>query len=415
MLLFVIWPFGSLLYSFFKETNSKSSYLIYYLFFILFAYHMDLISKSDSSDFLVLSTYFLNHSFSWSEINNYLTLILIAPTGLDRYSYVNILSFITHSFSNNPHVFFAVAAVPCAYFFLKTMRFFTSDSFFNPKRFTPLFLLLCAFFIQSIAPVGIGNPRWITAAWISCYFLFTLYLGNYVKFKKKWYHIAYFVPLLFTPFIHPSFWFFIAVSVIIYFIPKSIHFGLILSFVSIALSFVIYNALIPIFTTGGFLDASTYEWSSVYAAEGNDNWFSYENTRGAYNLTGKFEMLQHYFFCIVPYLIYRFKRKNILNDKNIKSFFLFYLYYTCFVGLFWEVPSLGKRFFLIQIVMSCYLWLKMVYPKHQRWTYVFVFANIMQIYIQIFNNHATMVPISLYFEPLPMLILDFYGSTSIGV
>lgn len=110
LVLFVIWPFAAFLGSLLRPT-SKSSFVIYFLFGILFCWHMDPVGLVRYDDYLGTQRVFLHFKYTMSDVYEKF-LAYITFVGKDKEIYSIFLNAVTRLFSDNYHLFFAIASIP---------------------------------------------------------------------------------------------------------------------------------------------------------------------------------------------------------------------------------------------------------------------------------------------------------------
>jgi hypothetical protein len=180
----VIWPFGGLLLSFKKGFRDYST-LIYILFSAFFGYAYTPSAESDMvryiDDFVRISQLDLN--------------IIINEIGVGSFSdyYIVILSYTVSSFTNNPHVYLAVASLIYAFFYFNCVKLIIQQFPLPETIYSKLLVFVLYFYVPIFF---INGLRFYTGFWVFSYSVIQIFfLGN-----KKCYFL-----LLLTPFIHFSF------------------------------------------------------------------------------------------------------------------------------------------------------------------------------------------------------------------
>lgn len=103
LVLFVIWPFAAFLGSLLRPT-SKSSFVIYFLFGILFCWHMDPKGLVAYDDYIGIRDLFLKYKYTMTDFYDKLWLY-ITFEGKEKELYSVFLNAFTRQFSDNYHLF----------------------------------------------------------------------------------------------------------------------------------------------------------------------------------------------------------------------------------------------------------------------------------------------------------------------
>ena len=180
LILFICWPFGALIATL-NRLKSTTFYVIYFLFCVLFCWHMNPVHLDRYDDLMgIAGTFMFNvipTEVLLQQIQDYFTFSPNAPREL----YINILCWFVHQFSNNPHVFFAVASIPFLIFQTKSFKLITDDNKF--KNGSLLCFLVLFLFMLPRDIITVQNPRFTTALWMSVYAILKFWGEGYRKFK----------------------------------------------------------------------------------------------------------------------------------------------------------------------------------------------------------------------------------------
>ena len=103
LVLFVIWPFAAFLGSLLRPT-SKSSFVIYFLFGIIFCWHMDPKGLVAYDDYIGIRDLFLKYKYTMTDFYDKLWLY-ITFEGKEKELYSVFLNAFTRQFSDNYHLF----------------------------------------------------------------------------------------------------------------------------------------------------------------------------------------------------------------------------------------------------------------------------------------------------------------------
>ena len=156
LVLFVICPFAAFLGSLLRPT-SKSSFVIYFLFGILFCWHMDPKGLVAYDDYIGIRDLFLKYKYTMTDFYDKLWLY-ITFEGKEKELYSVFLNAFTRQFSDNYHLFFAIASVPYLLFSLLSVRKMVTDNEFPLWGFMSLIIILLFVIPRDI--VTVQNPRY---------------------------------------------------------------------------------------------------------------------------------------------------------------------------------------------------------------------------------------------------------------
>jgi hypothetical protein len=333
--IFIIWPFGAFLFSL-KNLKSKSSFLIFFLFCVLFGYTFIAQNKSFDSykyveDFIYTKNYTITNYIS--EIKEYLTF-----ESSIKDIYILTCNFLVSRITNNYHILLGLFAIVFAYFYLKSFRFIVD----RPEFSASAVCYILAFLFTFSNPIfNINGVRFYTAAWIAVYSLFQVIV------KKN--H-RYLLMLGITPFIHISYISLFAV-ITLYLLLKKFEKVWIIAYL---ISFFVTNVAVQ---NIGFL--KEFAPASVQ----NLIWAYTEGTNLSQRL-GEFENLPMYakilysmpnFFLNGLMIIFILNRKKIKSNFDAFPIFVFLLVWMVFVNLTWSIPSFGVRFLWLSIPFLVYL------------------------------------------------------------
>ena len=169
LLMFVLFPFISFLYSL-RRPNSKSSQIIFFLFGMLFAWTMDI--HNSVYDFTRIVAEFYSKNLTTKELLNEISLFFVGESNFKEF-YTAFLNWFVRLFSNNYHAVFLVASLPLLYFMLKSLRLITSDrDNYKPSLYSFVIIVL---FILPFELFEVSNYRFATAAWIAIYSILRLF------------------------------------------------------------------------------------------------------------------------------------------------------------------------------------------------------------------------------------------------
>lgn len=382
VVLFLISPFLSLIYSL-KKMNTKSSYLVFFLFALFYglcfsvaADSGSLIDTSDASRwrfrFENTNIYTLHDFFLYCA--GYFTF-----SGEDiRDLYFATISFFVHRFSDNYHVFFLVLALVFSFFQLKSLRFLTSNPQFN-NGFACL--LLCALFtVNNIS--NIGGMRFWTAAWIGVYSLLELYIN------KRW---SFLVVLFLLPLIHRGF-FFLYPVLLLSLSSKWKGLWTTAYYLSFALSAV---SVYFIRDATSYLPSFLTNMIEAYS----------ENTLSEqYSFTKMFLTTLAQVYVNVLFIVIMHKQSRLL-PQDTDRLYRFTLVFLTIVNFVMPIPSLGVRFIVVSYSLIAVLWLNII--GHSRYSFLVYLMPLFMVrtfYVEVVQLLRFQDPSFFFTNPITLLI-----------
>ena len=231
LILFIISPFVSFLYSL-KNANSKSSYIIYFIFGVIFCWHMEPNPSAHYDDLTGIKERFLTTRVSTHYLQEQINEFFSFSGDGEKEIYEIFLNWLTRQFSDNPHLSFTLASIPFLIFFLKCLKRVTNDPKFN-NSITSLIIL--ALFVLPRDIITVQNPRYCTGMWLVVLAIFIYHLDK----RKK---ILACLMVFSAVFFHSGFWATMAIFIACTFISKFHKISVILFYVSIPFSFLAFDA-----------------------------------------------------------------------------------------------------------------------------------------------------------------------------
>lgn len=340
-ILFFISPIFAFIFSL-RRLNTKSSYIIFFLTAVFFGLAFSVETERgdinlDSAHYrLVFESYVNTTNIEFqSKFKEYLTF----DTNTKDF-FADTLAFYISRFTDNYHLFFASAAVVFSYFSLKSLRFLTSEEKYDNSLYS--LILVYLFLYNQI--FNINGLRFWTAAWLAIYCIFQIYRND----NKRYFFLA-----LLTPFIHGTYFLFIAILIIGFITRKydriwSILFFFSFLFSSFALEFIDYFAqqfsdLLP-----RFIASLIYSYTSE------------ENLNQTWSGLGWIPLIFKYLVNLyLAYTILLFIRHSteIKNNNKTRNLYQFLLIWVTIFNFLLVVPSLGNRFLILSYPLIAYIWL----------------------------------------------------------
>lgn len=399
LVLFCFWPFGAFLYSL-RNAASISSYIIYFLFGVVFCWHMNPTGLDRYDDLMGIMDRVIATNYSWSDICTQAAKYFTFTDETSKELYENFLIFLSKSLSPNPHVFFALASIPYLVFMLKSLRLITTDKKFDTSLYG---LMILALFVMPRDIITVQNPRFTTAVWIAVY-------ATIKFFQEKHPSIKYVLLIAITPLIHSGFWAYLiifAASIVLSRYPKLTIW---LLYISVPFSYLSYDLLTAI--DFSFLPPTLEKWANGYLSEKSYSKFVLnEGGSGFYWVQLGADFLRKTAYLIIPLVLWKYKDAPDVKEKFGKLF-NYYIFFYAFVNFIQFVPVIGGRLLWIVQILSIYLLFKIVYPRHKRLILLLMCTWAYFIFRRYFYGGAvyTSVPLDIFYMPLPNLIADFWGA-----
>lgn len=398
-LFFIIWPFGAFVWSVF-EANKKSSYLIFFLFGILFCWNMAPRETARYDDFLGMVKIFEHSHYNSEEIGNqvekYITFDRDAPKEL----YNNILVWFTKSISNNYHLYFAFASIVYLIFMLGSLKMITDDPKFKICFFSLIILML---FVIPRDLITVQNPRYTTGLWFNIFCTLKYYSAGKVKNRR-----LYPLLILFSPFFHSGMWLYVGLFWGLSLLSKlnfSMRGALVLFYISIPFSYLSYEILAN-YSIDLLPIPDTFKTTfRSYTSEATFNKYNTAGT-GFTWLQNIFDFIKITFYACIPYFLYKYR--NTIKTVHTKHFLTYLFLLGAIVNFIQSVPVLGLRYTYFFQILALYAWYKVVYPRNDKFLLVGLAGWTFYIVNRYFYKGAVSVcvPPDTWFLPAPFMIFQ---------
>lgn len=388
IVLFLISPFLSFLYSL-RTMNAKSSYVIFFLFSILFGlaftvagnrydavYYIDGIFYRMNFEEYVRSSYF-DFANDWREY--------ISFKGDIKDFYFNTIAFGISRVTDNYHVMFAVFAVVFAFFQLKCLSFFTKEKNYQNCIFT---LILALIFTWNQI-FNINGVRFNTAAWIYVYCVFQLFLNN----DKR-----YIVLLLFTPFVHAAFFVYTFFILVVYYLKGFSKFWKVAFVISFFVSSV---STILVKYVGAFLPDVLSDFVDSYTS-GSGEASSIIVTSSISGFLISISSI--YVNFLILWLVIKYQEQE---EKSANSIYSAFLILATLMNFFSPISSLGGRMIMMVYPLLAYVWLMYFGTKKYKWM-IFLFPMVMIITLRTRYQQYRMVTDTSFWFSNPISIMIKY-------
>lgn len=397
ILLYLIWPFGTWLYSL-RHPQYKSSYVIFFLFSLLLCWHMSPISNSSYDDFLGIKDRFESASITTSSLLYELHAFFTMADDSPKEIYEDILTWFVKSFTNNYHFFFLLAAIPIALCQLKSMKRITGDTNFKPTIWG-ICIVIMLIFPRDI--ITTQNPRFATGFWI-CVVSALYFYGS--RCKNWWYLLL----ALMAPLCHAGLMPFVFLLFVSVFVPKDLK---LLKYVALAsIPFSFFDAGIFANISFDFLPGTLNRWVAIYLSdEAYAQFILKEGKAGFWWVDAGFQMLLKFAYIWMTLQIIRHWDKVESNSES-SSIISFYLLLFTFVNFTQFVPEFSTRYYNFLRVFCVYVWFK-TFGLNTKYLSSIKFLMLASSWF-FFNRYGYVIggalsvntPIDIFFMPLPYLI-----------
>lgn len=192
-LLFILWPFGTFIYSL-RCLQSKSSRWIFFL--TCMAFGLCIECKNDTFDMSRITDIF--YSYQNMDFRGLKNIFVDFYNGYgERDLYESVLSWSVNQISSNHHLFWMVASMVYAFFYIKSLCFILDD-----KRFYSCLtgLIVVAMFTLPETIFTVTGLRFWTAGWLAILCTLNIIINRDYK---------YYIIILLTPFIHVTYWIYV--------------------------------------------------------------------------------------------------------------------------------------------------------------------------------------------------------------
>lgn len=404
LMLFLISPFISFVISLI-DPRSKSSYLIFFLFGLIFCWHLNPTHLDRYEDLFGIIDYFEYNNFSTDEILNQIRYYFTFSEYSQKEIYQNVMIWFTKLFSNNYHCFFFLVSIPWLFFFLSSLHKITDNKKFNHSIICYIILFL---FVFPRDIISVQNPRYTTAVWVSIFAT----INYFYKEEYKWFYLLL---ILLTPTIHSGYWFFVILFLLfILFFNKYQNVCFVCFLISLPFSIYGYALMSSIDFTSLPLPPSLAVWIN--------NYLSYENylifivrdgPKGGFYIIGAL----FGYLILISYLMMAFllwKNREYINGNHRDSVFLsFILFLYACVNALQTIPELGGRSLWTIRILIIYFWYKVIYPKYNGVVCFVFFSCFLDIARRYFGSPFqegavySSVPLNIFYDNLFSLIMDF--------
>lgn len=406
LIFFVIWPFGALLHSL-RNIKSKNFLIIYTLFCILFCWNMDVVTRA-YDDLSGIAAIFMETDSSTPTFFKLFTSYITFSPDAPREIYIYFMMWFTRLFSDNPHTFFALCAIPYLFFQVKCFRMFLEDERFISGLMGVLIIFL---FMWPRDIITVQNPRFTTALWLCVYVIMKSFLPS----TRNNMHLLW---LLLAPTIHSSFWIIAPVLLLCIIIGKNIKqtgWLAVLVYVSIPFSFLnseVISANAELLTYLPLSDSLTM-WAMGYLTSEAEA--TQTTGSGFYWVPLFFDVAKTIAYLLVPIAIIQ-KKELLKGNNHISQLISCYLFMFAICNFVRMMPVIGVRLYHFVHILSIYIIFK-VYGMNSKLYFIILFACAWSIFTRYFFGGAVSrcVPLIVFYTPLPYIIFEYWGITKMDI
>lgn len=402
--LFILNPLLGFLYAL-KKPNSRSSYIVFFLFGLIYSWVMDTHIKEYDFTRIIESFYMQDYSTSevWNEIINYFN-----GNSTEKELYRFVLIWFTHLFSDNYHLLFTFAAIPLLFFMLKSLKYITHDKINYSNSFYNLILLLL--FIIPFDIFQVSNFRFATGAWVIIYSTIKIFYDK----NKNYLLLAFIAPL-----IHSGFWFYCFILLIFHLVSANTKLLKFFFYISIPFAFIETDLLSLInFSQLSFLPQSLTKWGDGYLTdEMIDKAGMYRSGSGFYWVEIIFSKLVILSYIIGTHLSIKEIEKGTTSEVvRLKKYFLFFIFFFTITNIIQIVPTLGFRYFLIVKVLFILIWFKLFSHKREKYfLYLILFPTSFFLLLENCRYYYDTLTVDFLYMNVFSLIINNMGITNFTI
>jgi hypothetical protein len=394
-LLFIISPFISFLSSLLKPT-SKTSFVIYFMFGVLFCWHMGAVQGNQYDDYFSIVERFQDSIYTLTDFWNILCDFVTFQTN-EKEVYPILLNAVTRLFSDNSHLYFAIASIPYLLLSLSCVRILVKDKNFPQQGIWALLIIFLFIIPRDILTVQ--NPRYTTAFWLVNFVL----LKYYDRATKNRAH--YLLLLLLTPLIHSGIVPMVLIFIFYLCLPQKYGFIKKLFYISIPFSFFSYSLLSQL--NYSFLPANLSLYVEAHVDEDYYNkYVAHTGSSGFFGVQNLFDNLLYWGYVVITFLMIKWgAHKDYWYGKMFQTLLLLFSL-SNFVRF---IPVIGDRYIWTVQSLVVFLLCKIFYPQKKRVFVFILFLWSFHIFMRWFYRGAgtLLVNGNIYYDNLYTLITDY--------
>ena len=401
LVFFILWPFGSWILAL-RSANTRSSFIIFFLFSLLICWHMSPTGYTDGyDDFLGILDRFFVTNYNDSQIAYDLNAYLSGEDNAPKEMYENVMIWFTKSIvGNNYHFYFLLAALPIAFCQLKCIRRIVLDTRYQANTFYALMIL--ALFIMPRDIVTVQNPRFATGFWVCT-------MSSLAFFCDRRLRLLWAALISISPFFHSAMIIYVALFYAAVIIPKRKTRWLeICAYISIPFMFFDADFFSNIGSSLTFLPSSIQGWAERYMSdEAYAKFVAGEGRAGFWWVSTIFDVAIKGMYILMTLQLIR-NKEAVNANSEAKSFYPVYLMLFSAINMIQFVPVLGGRYYWCLQVYCVFVWFKAFYPTRKKTAKIMLCCwswFIARRYLYFMGGAlAITTPLDLFISPLPYLI-----------
>ncbi len=387
ILLFIFLPFVAFLRSC-CDLRSRSSQIVFVLFFALFGYcHTFSDTRADS-----FRKFELFNNYQAESIGDILSEFM---NGERRDIYEGVLLSLVKQFTDNPHIMMMIVGLVGGLFYMLVVRRITQD---RVMGFSWAIAILLGFIVIDCGIQQMGGIRNFTAYPIAVYSIIRLLIDR----QRVW-----LLGLLAAPLVHFGYIFITITALIIWLIriPNGLmHYAAIVICIgSIFLNTESYSGAIDL-VSGTIENDAISARVSNYGEESVDMEFNKSLTTRLVRINNQLGAC-----FVVALLVYlRRKRTQLLSDDYTERIYHLVLFFVVVSYAMISFSVVGQRFVYVAM-MLLYMLLLNIYQKHREsgirgFIYAMPVVFVIHILWTLYNCYCN-TGLGIYFMPLPVLMM----------
>lgn len=387
-LMFFFWPFGAFIYSL-RSLQSKSSRVVFFL--ICAAFGLCIECKNEEFDMYRITESFLSYRYmNFDELRG---IIIDSINGVGvRDIYEHILYWTVNQISSNEHVFWMIASMIYAFFYLKSLSFILDD-----KRFKSCLMgfMIVLMFTMPQPIFTVTGLRFWTAGWLAIFCVLQIFIRNDYK---------YFLILLLTPFIHVTYWIYVALVPLAFVARLSEKLLIIIFFLSYPFSYLSMSFVSDAINMN-ILPPSLEMVALSYTGDAHLEEFNRQGT-GWFWLSEMFDTILNTYYLVMAYWIV--KHKNMITDKQDKYLLIFILVVYSFANFTLLVPHLGIRYLgFVQILLPL-LWFRVFgLCRYKMFIYMYLIcASFYLIWKRLVMHYSNVLDVDFLYDSSIVMFVD---------
>lgn len=395
IMFFILWPFGAWLYCL-RNPRSRVSYAIFFMFSLLLLWHMAPTNFGDGyHDFLGIKERFDQAHFTTLDIKEECIKFFTFADDAPKEVYEDVLTWFVKQFTDNYHFFFLLAAIPVAFFQLRSLRRVTSDSMFIPGFFGLIAMIMM---ILPRDMVATQNPRFTTGFWLAVFC--SLYCFSEKKIKLK-----YILPLLLLPAIHGGLWPCLIMTLVFLIIPKNIKVLKLIAIITIP--FVFIDPQIVSYFDFSILPDS-FSWiERGFSEENYAIRILHEGRAGFWWVDAFFTWGLKITLLCMAIMLFR-NEKAVHKNTESHNFYSFFLFSFAYINLMQFFPEAGNRYYGMWKIFVFYTWYKTFHFSKPVVYYLLLFFcswYMLNRYGYVLGGALSVnTPLDIFITPLPYLV-----------